>query len=270
MSNKQWRRPAPGAGETQPSAADSKPAASAAASTAPSPSAASSAPPATSTSAAQPRLRRLPDDYMENGRFGDETLPPGVYRTNLGAGLGAQDMRLTTDGLGQIGKPRGPLRDEELAIATADSVRFLWQVVVMTSRILQSVQLGDIRRVVAAEFAMPGDVILEDGTFSRHADAFKVDDDGSEAAARKRNRSAEADTPTEQLTQQSKAARKPRGSAHPLLVLLRIAVQAARLIKQIGGGTNPKIFNKIEREAQQTLDAIREGQAWAEGVLKGI
>lgn len=269
MSNKQWRRPAPGAGDAQPSAAESKQAAPAATGTAPA-APAPSAPPATSTSAAQYRLRRLPDDYMENGRLGDQTLPPGVYRTNLGAGLGAQDMRLTTDGLGEVGQPRGPLRDEELAIAAADSVRFLWQVVVMTSRILQSVQLGDIRKVVASEFAMPGDVILEDGTFSRHADAFKVDEDGSEAAARKRNRSGEADTPTEQPTQQSKAARKPRGSAHPLLVLLRIAVQAARLIKQIGGGTNPKIFNKIEREAQQTLDAIREGQAWAEGVLKGI
>jgi hypothetical protein len=260
MSNKQWRRPAPGAGDTQPSAADSE---QAAARTAP------TAPPATSTSSAQPRLRRLPPDYMENGRFGNETLPPGVYRTNLGSGLGAQDMRLTTDGLGEVGTPRGPLRDEELAIAAADSVRFLWQVVVLTSRILQSVQLGDVRKVVAAEFAMPGDIVLEDGTLSRHSDAFKVGEDGSEAEARKRANAEQADTPNEQPTQQAKAARKPRGSSHPLLVLLRIAVQAARLIKQIGGGTNPKVFHKIEREAQQTLDAIKAGQDWAEGLLKG-
>lgn len=209
----------------------------------------------------------MADDYLEKGRYGSAEVPPGTYRTKLGANLGVPDMRNRVLGLGKTGEPSKPLSDAETAIIAADSVRFLWQVVVLTSRILDSVQLGDLRQVVAAEFAMPGDVILEDGTFSRHPDAFKVEEDRNEPAARERARAAQAEG---EPSQQSKAGRKPRGSSHPLLVLLRIAVQAARLIKQIGGGTNPTVFNKIQREAQQTIEAIRAGQDWANGVLKGI
>ena len=56
----------------------------------------------------------------------------------------------------------------------------------------------------------------------------------------------------------------PRGRIHPLLVLIRIGVQAARLLKQIIGGTHPRTLNalsvaeRMKREVEKAESDLKK------------
>ena len=55
--------------------------------------------------------------------------------------------------------------------------------------------------------------------------------------------------------------KRPRGAVHPLLQLLKLCVQAAKVLKQIASGTHPEALNietpeqKLQR-AQYAADAV--------------
>ena len=236
MSNKKWRTPAGG----------------------------EASPPETSTGQAEtppaPRsvpvpAESYPDDYMRVGRHSEVPLKPGCYRTTIGVGTEAIDLRLQCCGV----YSERPMTNAEVASAASDAVRFLRQVMSITSRVLETLQLGDVRRIVAHDIAMPGDIVLQDGTVSRHADVFEVGADGVELEGRKKSAA----------NQQQAAARKPRGGTHPFLALLKLAIQAAKLIKQITVGTHPKAYNKLDLNTAEHLRAMEDTEKWAAAVLKG-
>ncbi|MCB9894437.1 MAG: hypothetical protein H6839_08305 [Planctomycetes bacterium] len=263
MSNKKWRTPpshTSGSDDVAPQA--------------PPETQAAHAPPATLTKASSGDeiipLERYPADYHERSTDGDlSQIPDGCYRVPIGAGLGVVDMRLQIGALGPVGQDPRPLTDAEIEGAARDSVRFLRQVMTLTSRLLESVQLGDIRKVVASEFAMPGDAVLADGTISKHPDVLKVQNGSGSRRPGTGKGAGEPDTSEPDSKRFSKAARRPRGSSHPFLVLLRLAVQSARLIKQIGSGLRPEVFNRIRREADTAYDKFMDAADWAQSLVDG-
>ncbi|MCB9895011.1 MAG: hypothetical protein H6839_11225 [Planctomycetes bacterium] len=244
MSNKKWRKPAPGAdaGESQSGAGQS--------------------PPETSTSASsvrdqaalRARLQRLPDDYLDDrAELAEDAdgapLEPGVYRTEMGAGHDLIDMRKIVIGLPSPQEKSRPLSDKQVEFILRDAVRFLWQIINLTSSVAETIRVGDLRRAVAGEMAMPGDMVRTDGTISRHPDARKA---GETADGPKR----------------TGAKSKSRGSSHPFVMLLRLAVQAARLIRQITSGTHPGVHNKLKHNVVNVGDALLHAEQQMEAILK--
>ncbi|MCB9895212.1 MAG: hypothetical protein H6839_12230 [Planctomycetes bacterium] len=262
MSNRKWRKPAGGDAGAHHSDTDaSKP----------------EEPALTSTSGARlrpdqpeqiaqarqpgpgPEIAVLPDDYLENGYDGGQAeLPPGCYRTKFQGGDGLADLRATVDGV----YTSKPLTDAEVEAILGETVRFLRQVMVLTASVTETIPAGELRRVVASECALPGDVVLEDGSISRYRDAYRVGEDGARSTAPEQEPSKPAD---------HKAAprSRSRGATHPLMALLRLAVQAARLIKQITSGTHPGIFNKLKREPKGPYDDVMAGEKALRALMNG-
>jgi hypothetical protein len=147
--------------------------------------------------------------------------------TPVGAGKGFTDLRQCVCGLPPTGEEGEPIGDGVMEAMLDTCEQFLWQLVQITSRVLETVQIGDVRKLVAAEMAMPGCVVLQDGTISEGKAA-------SEPAARS------------------------RGGTHPLVALLRLATQAVRLLRQLSLGTHPHVHNKRKRNPEQdaSLDAV--------------
>ena len=199
-----------------------------------------------------PALAALPDDYLENGHGGAAPdAPPGCYRTAFGAGTGRPDLRATVPALGRIDQRKGPLTDAEMEYIAGDAVRFLWQVVTLSSRVMDTI-----------EMALPGDVVLQDGSVSRYQDAYRT---GAQTG------SGSGTVPDPVLAGDSKDPKpkpKARGASHPLMALLRLAVQAARLIRQFGSGTNPGMFGKLRGKTDDIVDRFKAGEEWARSVIK--
>jgi hypothetical protein len=151
---------------------------------------------------------------------GVDTSTSAARPLPLGAGRGLPDMRQQVAMLHGPGADRESLSDDEVLAMLADCDRFLWQLVTITSRVLETVEIGDVRRLVAADMAMPADVVLGDGTIQK-------------------SRTAPV------------APAKSRGPSHPLVVLLKLTVQAIRLIKQISQGTHPEAHNRRRRSAEE-------------------
>jgi hypothetical protein len=49
----------------------------------------------------------------------------------------------------------------------------------------------------------------------------------------------------------------PRGRVHPMLVLMKLGVQAARLLKQLGGGRHPNVLNAMTLAEKMHAEAER-------------
>ena len=253
MSNKKWRTPA---GESQKTAADS--------------ATAQHAPPETSTTAsghkAPARLRRLPDDYLENGHEGDWPEPaPGVYRTAIGAGEDLRDMRVSIAGTARGADAEELLSDDRVEFILRDALQFLWQVVSLTARVAETIQVGDLRQIVAAEMAMPGDVVKTDGTISRYPDAAKKGAAEMGSGSRRVPDPISGDAEAEPGPRRTS---KARGASHPFMMLLRLAVQASRLIKQITAGTHPEVHNKLKREPRSPYGDITRVDRQLSAMLK--
>lgn len=205
----------------------------------------------------------LPDDYMTNGFHGTKPRPPGVYRTADGAGAGVLDLRARFGAIESDPALRKPPTEAEIALYNGDAMRFLWQVVAISSQILQSIPLGEMRRIVAGDMAEPGDIVREDGTVSKHPDAFEIGEDGNEAEARKR--ASEASTPPKGDTKR-KSAGNARGRAHPIMAMIRMAIQSARLIKQITSGTYSKLNDRATERRSEIFAALEDAEKWLDSM----
>jgi hypothetical protein len=144
---------------------------------------------------------------------------------------------------------------------------------------------------------------MQDGSISRCRDAYHVGKDGNAEAARAAQVGSGSSNPDERAADGSgaretgqaqprngaapagqnvassesaetrpghgrfaKAARRPRGATHPLLGLLRMAIQSARLIKQIGAGTNPQVMRKVHKRLDNLVDKFKAGEDWVREV----
>ncbi|MCA8916852.1 MAG: hypothetical protein KDB90_15775 [Planctomycetes bacterium] len=120
---------------------------------------------------------------------------------------------------------------------------FLHQVVAITSGVLDTVRAGDLRNLVASEMPAASGHIRLDGVLE------KQESDAAEPA------------PEPSTAQDHR--KRPRGQSHPLIGLIKIAMQAARLLRQIAGGLFPgsqnmfSVGQKMQIHTEKS-DLIRE------------
>jgi hypothetical protein len=124
----------------------------------------------------------------------------------------------------------GPLSDAGVRSMLADCCSFLRQLVMITSNVVDTIGVGQVRKIVAAEIPVPRGAILEDGTL---ATKTALQEPGPDRDHRK----------------------NPRGRKHPLITLVQMALQGVRLLMQITAGTNPEAHN------DESLGDVRERAA---------
>lgn len=152
----------------------------------------------------------------------------------LNGGEGMPDMRLSILGLNTELKP---ISSDGLRNMLADACKFLWQVARITSCVLDTVRLGDIRKVCAEEMPYACGTVREDGQWARFSDYPETQQ-----------------TPPEQPEPERKPARKV---SHPLMALIRFGIQAARLMKQIAAGIFPEAMNVMDVANKLELEQSR-------------
>lgn len=140
-----------------------------------------------------------------------------------------------------IKRERTALSDAEVAVMLADVTLFLHQVVMATGHVLETVPAGELRKIVAAECDMPTSFVDENGI----------------------QRLAVANQPGRDHR------KEPRGRKHPLMALLNLALQAARLLRQITAGTHPKLHNQRNKDEADFNRMLNDGDGWVKAIMKG-
>jgi hypothetical protein len=141
----------------------------------------------------------------------------------------------------------------------ADCCAFLRQLVAITASVVETIGLGQVRKIVAAEIPLPSHVIREDGTMSDRPTPAPQQPDAAPDRDHRKN---------------------PRGRKHPLITLVQMALQGVRLLMQITAGTNPEAHNDEslgdarEREAakeaaKREREALREEEKTLSKILAG-
>ena len=154
------------------------------------------------------------------------------------------DLRMSAQG---ITATRERVTDEHMRWMFDNACQLLDQVTRIVSGVLDTVSIGDIRSVCADEFPVVRGAITPDGERASR-----------EVAEAKRDHRKE-----------------PRGRVHPLLVLIKLGVQAARLLKQIGSGTHPHAANamtlaeRMEAEAQRAYVELEKADKKFSAALAG-
>ena len=136
------------------------------------------------------------------------------------------DLRRPIEGIASDGRP---LSDAAARAYLADCCDFLRQLARITSAVVETIGVGRVREIVAAELPVCGGVI---------------DDDGKVLTAEK---PARADHRTE-----------PRGRRHPVITLLQMALQGVRLLLRILEKTNPTALNELTLEQKQERETLRQ------------
>jgi hypothetical protein len=133
-----------------------------------------------------------------------------------------------------------PLTDDYVRSMLTDCCHFLRQLMYITSNVIDTIGVGQVRQIVAAEMPIPGHVILEDGTIST-----------KETPARADHR------------------KEPRGRKHPLIALLQMALQSVRLMQQISTGMHPNTANKESLEQKKLRAELKEEERTISNLLNG-
>jgi hypothetical protein len=139
-----------------------------------------------------------------------------------------------------------PLSDDYVRSMLADSCHFLRQLMYVTSNVVETIGVGQVRQIVAAEMPIPRKVILEDGTVSTRETPA-----ASEGAPDRDHR------------------KNPRGRRHPLITLLQMALQSVRLIERISTGMNPNTANKESLEQKKQRQELKEEERELKSLLNG-
>jgi hypothetical protein len=121
----------------------------------------------------------------------------------------------------------GPLTDEQREAMRSDCMRLCWQVATMVSSVLDTVRLGDLRRIAAGDLPVPAGVIDESG---------KVTDKLTEP-------------PKPEESPHTDHRKRPRGRLHPIMILMKIGVQAVSLYRRLDG-FRPEVTAEFTRMLQ--------------------
>jgi hypothetical protein len=136
-----------------------------------------------------------------------EVLPP------IGGANGtATDMRRSFRSGGL-----SPLSDDQARGMLEDCMRFLWQIAMITSEVVGSIQVGAFRQIAAADCAAPGSVIGPDGR------EFKP------------------------VPEETRGPKGPRGARHPLMTLVNVGLSAVRLLRQLVRGVFPGAVGELSQ-----------------------
>jgi hypothetical protein len=138
----------------------------------------------------------------------------------------------------------GPLPDDYVRGILADCTNFLRQLVRITSDVVETVSLAQVRQIVAAELALPSHIIREDGSMSNK--------------------------PTQPVDAPDRDHRKnPRGRKHPVITLLQMALSGIRLLLQITAGTNPNVQNRESLGQKREREELKEQEREISKILSG-
>ncbi|MCB9932822.1 MAG: hypothetical protein H6841_05290 [Planctomycetes bacterium] len=138
-----------------------------------------------------------------------------------------------------------------MRVMLMDAAIFLHQVMRLVSGVLETVPFGGLRRAAADDLPLLHGCVDEDGTTVTLTPMLVKD--------------GQRTYPTRLHSEELK--RKPRegfGPRHPLTALINLAVQAARLLRQIAGCTHPM--------AKPAKDELTPGEfdSWARKLMKDI
>ena len=134
-----------------------------------------------------------------------------------------------------------PTNDGFIHYMLGDACKLLWQVARITAGVLDSVRLGDVRKICAADLPCAISTIREDGAFAPDPELETIATDDDPAQAQRK---------------------QPRGRMHPLMMLMRLGVQAARLLKQIAAGAFPEMMNAMSVGDKLQLQTSKTELAW--------
>jgi hypothetical protein len=120
--------------------------------------------------------------------------------------------------------------------------QFLSQIMTLTSAVIESVSVGQVRKIVAAEVAVTGSVIDLDGKVTGALETPACERD---------------------------SRKLPRGRKHPLILLLQCGLQAARMLQKITEALNPNAHNRQTLEQKQQRERDKEAERNFKALLKG-
>ena len=121
-----------------------------------------------------------------------------------------------------------------------DAAACMHTIVSMTTNVLGTVEVSELRKIFVPEAGFSAEL-------AKDLAAQGVD--------------VKAYEPKPEQKPEGDHRKRPRGAVHPLLQLLKLCVQAAKLLKQIATGTYPEAFNvetpeqKLQR-AQYAADSV--------------
>ena len=164
----------------------------------------------------------------------------------------------------------GPLTDKEVGKYLANGVRYLNQVVVLTSAVLDTIDVEYTRKIVAAD-SKPVDMRRALELLGYDPEILLGEKTGAQPARRSLGEGVSASdgcSPNGQSSndQTQDWRKRPRGRRHPLLQLVALASTSVRLINQITRDTNPRAHNRAtlqEREANRDFNRTFGGIASA-------
>lgn len=161
------------------------------------------------------------------------------------------DLRRGAPGITRFHSEGKPLTDTVMRVMLMDAAIFLHQVMRLVSGVLETVPCGGLRRAAADDLPLLHGCVDEDGTTVALTPMLVED--------------GQRTYPTRQHSEELK--RKPRegfGPRHPLMALINLAMQAARLLRQIAGYTHP-----MAKPAKGELTP-GEFDSWARKLMKDI
>ena len=115
------------------------------------------------------------------------------------------------------------LSDDFVRRMLKDCLNAAWQTVRLSSAVLGTIDIATLRRIVAGEFKLPE-------MMRRSFKAAGVDPtlyEGNEPEPKA----------------EGKPQKRPRGTKHPVVVMMQNGLQAVRLINRITRATNPEVYN---------------------------
>ena len=121
--------------------------------------------------------------------------------------------------------PDEMLSDDYVRRTLKCCVAMATQVVEITSAVLGTIDVSTVRRITAGEFKLP------------HMMRESLKAAGIDPAM------YEGSVPEPVAKPEGKAQKRPRGTKHPVVVLMQQGLQATRLIDRITRATNPGVYN---------------------------
>jgi len=103
------------------------------------------------------------------------------------------------------------------------------QVVQLSSAVIGTIEMATLRRIFAGEFKLPA--MMRTALKAAGTDPTVFEGEPPE------------------IKIEGKARKRPRGSKHPVVVLMQSGIQAVRLIDRITRATNPEVYNLRPKEA---------------------
>ena len=123
------------------------------------------------------------------------------------------------------------LSDEFVRRMLRDCLTLAWQNVQLTSAVLGTIDVAQLRRIVAGEFKLPD-------MMRKALRASGIDPALFEGEPAPQPVAASAGEKTK-----TKAQKRPRGAKHPLVTLMQNALQNVKFIDRVTRATNPEVHN---------------------------